>query len=324
MSWITNYDAAQRELLMQKVQMQMSERRFRHVLGVEETAVALAAKYGADEAKASIAALTHDYAKERPNDEFELIIRRDGFDLALLNYGNEIWHGLVGADIVQRELAIDDEEILQAIRVHTTGAAKMSLLDKIIYVADYIEPGRDFPGVKEAREIALVDLDAAVAYETKHTLLHLIEQEHKIYPKTLETYNQWVVNQNKRRKNYQEGTIIDSQKILEIAVKAADSKRAEEIVALDVREISLLADYFLICQANSERQINAIVDEINEQEAKNQVEVKRVEGKEGGKWILIDLGDVIVHVFQSSERAFYNLEKLWSDAPMVDLSAWVD
>ena len=138
MSWITNYDAAQRELLMQKVQMQMSERRFRHVLGVEETAVALAAKYGADEAKASIAALTHDYAKERPNDEFELIIRRDGFDLALLNYGNEIWHGLVGADIVQRELAIDDEEILQAIRVHTTGAAKMSLLDKIIYVADYI------------------------------------------------------------------------------------------------------------------------------------------------------------------------------------------
>ena len=188
MSWITNYDAAQRELLMQKVQMQMSERRFCHVLGVEETAVALAAKYGADEAKASIAALTHDYAKERPNDEFELIIRRDGFDLALLNYGNEIWHGLVGADIVQREF-------LQAIRVHTTGAAKMSLLDKIIYVADYIEPGRDFPGVKEAREIALVDLDAAVAYETKHTLLHLIEQEHKIYPKTLETYNQWVVNQ---------------------------------------------------------------------------------------------------------------------------------
>ncbi|MGH2168186.1 ribosome silencing factor, partial [Enterococcus faecalis] len=90
------------------------------------------------------------------------------------------------------------------------------------------------------------------------------------------------------------------------------------------RDISLLADYFLICQANSERQINAIVDEINEQEAKNQVEVKRVEGKEGGKWILIDLGDVIVHVFQCSERAFYNLEKLWSDAPMVDLSAWDD
>jgi ribosome-associated protein len=120
-----------------------------------------------------------------------------------------------------------------------------------------------------------------------------------------------------------EGTIIESQQILEIAVKAADSKRAEDLVALDVQEISLLADYFLICQANSERQINAIVDEIIEQEAKNQVTVKRIEGKESSKWVLIDLGDVIVHVFQTAERSFYNLEKLWSDAPMVDLQEWV-
>lgn len=120
-----------------------------------------------------------------------------------------------------------------------------------------------------------------------------------------------------------EGTIIDSQQILEIAVKAADTKHAEDLVALNVQEISLLADYFFICQANSERQINAIVDEIIEQEAKHQVAIKRVEGKESGKWVLIDLGDVIVHVFQTAERSFYNLEKLWSDAPMVDLREWV-
>ncbi|MBP2098273.1 bis(5'-nucleosyl)-tetraphosphatase (symmetrical) YqeK [Enterococcus rivorum] len=189
----TEYTEAQREELIQRVQMQMSERRFQHVLGVEKMAVALAAKYGASEAKASIAALTHDYAKERPDDEFQMIIQRDGYDLDLLNYGNAIWHGLVGASIVQRELKINDEEILQAIRLHTTGAAEMTLLDKIIYVADYIEPGRHFPGVKEARDIALINLDEAVAYETKQTLLHLVEQEQKIYPKTIETYNHWVV-----------------------------------------------------------------------------------------------------------------------------------
>ena len=187
-----HYTQAERELLMQKVQMQMSQKRFEHVLGVEKTAVALAEKYGASPVKASIAALTHDYAKERRDEEFQLVIRRDGFDLDLLNWNNAIWHGLVGADFVQRELEIDDEEILQAIRLHTTGAAKMSLLDKIIYVADYIEPGRTFPGVVEAREIAMIDLDAAVAYETKHTLLHLIETEAVIYPKTIETYNFWV------------------------------------------------------------------------------------------------------------------------------------
>jgi len=138
--------------------------------------------------------LTHDYAKERSDDEFIQVIRQNGFDLDLLHWNNAIWHGIVGADFVQRELSIDDEEILQAIRLHTTGAADMGLLDKIIYVADYIEPGRNFPGVEEAREIALVDLDKAVAYETKHTLLHLINQEAVIYPKTIETYNHWVAN----------------------------------------------------------------------------------------------------------------------------------
>ncbi|MGK0551368.1 bis(5'-nucleosyl)-tetraphosphatase (symmetrical) YqeK [Enterococcus faecalis] len=200
MTWSETYDAEKREWLLQKIQLQMSEHRFQHVLGVEKAAITLAEKYGASKAKASIAALTHDYAKERSDEEFQLIIKRDGYDLNLLNYGNAIWHGLVGASLVQKELGIDDEEILEAIRLHTTGAAEMSLLDKIIYVADYIEPGRNFPGVQAARELALVDLDLAVAYETKHTLIHLLEQEQKIYPQALETYNRWVVGMKEKRK----------------------------------------------------------------------------------------------------------------------------
>ncbi|HDL0812455.1 TPA: bis(5'-nucleosyl)-tetraphosphatase (symmetrical) YqeK [Enterococcus faecium] len=192
MDYSNEYTAYSRENLMQKIQMRMSEQRFKHVLGVEETAVALAKKYGASPEKASIAALTHDYAKERPDEEFKMVIVRDGFDPELLNYNNAIWHGLVGASFVERELGITDAEILHAIRVHTTGAAKMSLLDKIIYVADYIEPGRDFPGVQDARAIAWADLDEAVAFETKHTLAHLLAQEQQIHPKTIETYNYWV------------------------------------------------------------------------------------------------------------------------------------
>ena len=112
--------------------------------------------------------------------------------------------------------------------------------------------------------------------------------------------------------------------MLEIAVKAADSKRAVDVVALNVSEVSLLADYFMICSANSDRQINAIVDEIVDKEEEAQVEVKRIEGKDGGKWVLIDLGDLIVHVFSNSEREFYNLEKLWSDAPLENIDAWLD
>lgn len=194
MKYSDEYTALDREALMQAVQMRMSERRFKHVLGVEETAVALAERYGESPEKASIAALTHDYAKERTDEEFQLAIDQGEYEdkKELLKYGNAIWHGLVGADFVARELEITDEEILNAIRLHTTGAAEMTLLDKIIYIADYIEPGRNFPGVEDARVIAFSDLDQAVAFETKHTLAHLVEAENPVYPKTIETYNRWV------------------------------------------------------------------------------------------------------------------------------------
>lgn len=191
-SYSGKYVTDSREELLEKIQKQMSQKRFTHVLGVEEAALDLAQKYNASLEKASIAALTHDYAKEREAKEFEQVIREEQFDLDLLDYGNEIWHGLVGAFFVEKELGINDPEILDAIRRHTTGAKEMTLLDKIIYVADYIEPGRVFPGVEQARELARQDLDQAVAYETQQTLLYLIERGIKIYPKTLETYNQWV------------------------------------------------------------------------------------------------------------------------------------
>ena len=194
MNYSKAYTSLKREALMQAVQMRMSEKRFKHVLGVEETAVALAERFDASPEKASIAALTHDYAKERSDEEFQLAIERGDYSnkSELLKYGNAIWHGVVGADFVARELEITDEEILTAIRLHTTGAAEMNLLDKIIYVADYIEPGRNFPGVEDARVIAFSDLDQAVAFETKHTLAYLIESETPVYPKTIETYNRWV------------------------------------------------------------------------------------------------------------------------------------
>ncbi|MGY3771944.1 ribosome silencing factor [Tetragenococcus solitarius] len=116
---------------------------------------------------------------------------------------------------------------------------------------------------------------------------------------------------------------MDSQQILQTAIQAADSKNAQDVLALDVREVSLLADYFVICTGKNDRQVQAIVSDVVEKEQKAQVEVKSVEGKDSAKWILIDLGDVIVHVFNEEEREFYQLEKLWADAPFVDISAWV-
>jgi len=117
---------------------------------------------------------------------------------------------------------------------------------------------------------------------------------------------------------------LESKALLEVAVKAAESKRAEDMTALDMRKISLMADYFLIMEAGSSRQVKAIADEINDKVSEAGVTIRDVEGKDDASWILIDLGDVIVHVFQKEQRAHYNLEKLWSDAPTIDLSDWVE
>lgn len=110
-----------------------------------------------------------------------------------------------------------------------------------------------------------------------------------------------------------------NRELLSIAVKAADDKKAEDIVALNMQGISLIADYFVICHGNSDKQVQAIAREIKEKVEENGYNVKRVEGFDEARWVLLDLGDVIVHVFHSEERSYYNLERLWGDAPLVDI-----
>lgn len=109
--------------------------------------------------------------------------------------------------------------------------------------------------------------------------------------------------------------------LLKIVVKAADSKHAEDILVLDMRGISLVADHFIICHGNNDKQVQAIAREIREKAEENGYTVKRVEGFDEARWILVDLGDMIVHVFHREERHYYNLERLWADAPLVDVGS---
>ena len=191
-NYSSNYIDYSRQELLDKIAQKMSAKRFTHVLGVEETALKLAKIYHGNLEKASIAALVHDYAKERSDEEMIALIHEKSLDERLIAFGNNIWHGIAGAELIKKELDVFDEEILNAVRRHTTGDAQMTLLDKIIYVADYIEPNRSFPNVDEARKIAFQNLDQAVKYETKQTLSFLIEKQALIYPKTIDTYNAWV------------------------------------------------------------------------------------------------------------------------------------
>lgn len=102
-----------------------------------------------------------------------------------------------------------------------------------------------------------------------------------------------------------------------LAAEAAEARRAEDVVILDLREQTLVTDYFVLCTATSRVQIRAVADAIAEALKGNQVRGVR-EGAEAGQWVLLDYGDVVVHVFGPETRAFYRLEKLWADAPVVD------
>ena len=189
-----HYYAGSRKELIAKVKEQVSEKRFKHILGVEQAALELARANDYELEKASVAALVHDYAKERSDSEFKALIVQTGLEQDLLNWNNFIWHGVVGAEIIKKELKITDEEILNAVRRHTVGAKEMTMLDQIGYVADYIEPGRDFPGVDQARQLAAESLRAAVEFETKHTLLYLMNNDKTIYPAAILTYNAYVAS----------------------------------------------------------------------------------------------------------------------------------
>lgn len=107
--------------------------------------------------------------------------------------------------------------------------------------------------------------------------------------------------------------------LLTTATRVIDEKKAENIVILNMKGISYIADYFIICHGNSEKQVKAIADGLKDELQKKGYEIKRLEGFEHARWVLIDLGDVIVHVFHKDERSYYNLEKLWGDAPTIEL-----
>lgn len=105
--------------------------------------------------------------------------------------------------------------------------------------------------------------------------------------------------------------------LAQLAAQAAEEKKAQRVVILDIRGLSVIADYFVICHGNSQTQVQAIADEVKKRLEEDGVVIRGVEGRNEARWVLIDLGDVVVHIFHKDERDFYDLERLWGDAEEV-------
>lgn len=176
-----------RELLRGK----LNPRRLFHSECVSECAGVLAERYGASVEKARLAGLLHDVMKNAPANE-QLAFMPDITPLELLN--SKVWHQISGEAFLRQNGIVTDEEILGAVRWHTTGKAGMTLLEKIIYVADFISADRDYKDVEVVRRLAYISLEHAILYTSRYTVNKMVSQDLLLHPATVECYNDMLMH----------------------------------------------------------------------------------------------------------------------------------
>lgn len=181
-----------------KLKREMDEGRYQHTLGVMYTAAALAMRYEYDIQKAQIAGLLHDCAKCIPNGKKLKLCEKYQIPVTEVENRNPfLLHAKLGSFLASHEYEVQDEEILSAILYHTTGKPDMSLLDKIVYIADYIEPRRNkAPNLTEVRKLAFLDLDAALYKILSDTLSYLDEGTGEVDEMTIKAYEYYKAHQN--------------------------------------------------------------------------------------------------------------------------------
>jgi predicted HD superfamily hydrolase involved in NAD metabolism len=173
------------------MKVMLKSARYEHTRGVVATAEALAEAHGLDVYAARVAAWLHDAAKSLSPARQKSMAKEAGAD------PNEIaspslWHAAASSTLARKQFAIKDPAVLQAIRFHTTGAPSLGPIAKVIYVADYSEPGRRYKGTKKLRKLALSDLEAAYRAVLREKLAWVVHKRQALHPRTVEAYNEAV------------------------------------------------------------------------------------------------------------------------------------
>ena len=178
------------ENYIELIKNNLSEYRFHHSMCVAEKAKELAKKYGVDENKAYLAGILHDITKELPNEEQIRLIEDNGHKLTYVERGNHrVFHQMSGAAYVKNVLGIDDEEIINGIRYHTTGHEGMTVFEMVIYLADFTSEDRHYPDVDIMREKTEKSLYEGMLYSLKYTIKSVVSEERLLHPDTLSCYN---------------------------------------------------------------------------------------------------------------------------------------
>ncbi|MDD5382583.1 MAG: bis(5'-nucleosyl)-tetraphosphatase (symmetrical) YqeK [Candidatus Margulisbacteria bacterium] len=183
-----------RAVILAKLKQVLDPERFEHSLRVEASALKLAEKHHVPAGKVSLAALLHDYARQYSRQE--LLEQAKKYRLAIdpvAEFEPKLLHAELSALLAKKDFQVSDKAILEAIKKHTLGSPGMSKLEKIIYLADHIEEGRDFAGVKRVRQLAVKDLDRAIAESAGQMLKYLLAKGLPIHPLTVQTRNYYLI-----------------------------------------------------------------------------------------------------------------------------------
>lgn len=183
-----------------EVKKHLTPERFFHSQCVAREAEKLAERYGADREKARLAGILHDVMKDTPKEEQLKKLRGFGILLSKTEMANpKLWHAICGAAYAKNVLLVEDEEILGAIRWHTSGKRDMTLLEKVLFVADYVSQDRTYPGVEQIRRYAYDRLEKTIVEGVEFTVRELMEQRLPVAPESVEAYNDaiFVLSQQK-------------------------------------------------------------------------------------------------------------------------------
>lgn len=310
-----------KEQMREKLKTMLTDHRYTHSLGVEETALKMAEIFGVDKEKTEIAALLHDCAKQIPHKEQLLMCQEYGIALDEIKEKQlGLLHAELGAYLAEHDFGVKDKEILDAIRYHTLGRENMTDVEKILYLSDIIEPNRRiFDGLEDLRALCFCNLDMALLAGFRLSISHINRTGAILHPQTI------AAEKYIREKLRKEKQVLDnSLEKATLAVKVLDKKQATDISCLKVSNLTILADYLVICSANSSTQVKALADNIEDEFAKVGIHATSREGRGGTEWLLLDYGDVIVHIFYKEMREFYGLDRLWNDAENIDIKTLID
>lgn len=286
-----------------KLVKMLNKERFEHSERVADTAAEIALENGYDLNKAYVAGLLHDCAKNLKYEESIKLMSE--YEYEHINEGNKLYHQYLAPYIALREFDIKDKEILDAIKCHDSAKLNLTTLDKIIYCADKVEPGREFE-TEFLRNKCKEDINIGFIYTYKENMEHIMKKSTQYSDECKKIY--------KKCCDY-----LEMYK-LQLIAKLLDDRFGLDIKIYDISSINPLVKYAINCSCQNSRQLSALGNDVADALIKNRLGYHHIENQPNSGWVLVDCIDVIVNLFRVENRSEYNLDENYKSLPQIDFN----